>query len=168
MALLLLAACAARSVRTPATAGPGTVNQAARPVAMKQYPLPMGDVSTGGVAIERIPPVYPQSLLAACPALVEIEARVDVNRAGRVENVLGADIDIPAATPARHPYFRAARAAAMRWRFIPLQVTHWAADVNGNSHVVDSADEPFSRLYRFRFACHAGKPVVDVIDVGTP
>jgi len=166
-ALLLLAGCAGQGMRIGA-AGPDHAGHVVKPVAMKHYPLPMGDISSGGTAIERNPPVYPKSLLPACPPPVEVQARVDVNRAGRVEQVVGAVIDDAAATPRWHQYFLAAQAAAMRWRFNPLQVTHWAADVDGNSHVVDSANEPFKRFYVFRFACHAGKPVVGVDAVGSP
>ena len=133
---------------------------------MKHYRLPMGDISSGGTAIQRNLPVYPKSLLSACPAPVEVEVRVDVNRVGRVEKVSGVVIDDAATTPRWHQYFLAARAAAMQWRYNPVQVTHLAADVDGNSHVVDSANESFERLYRFRFECHAGKPVVGVAEVG--
>src|SRR6185437_2396363 len=159
--LLLLAGCVGQGMRIPATAG-----HVATPVAMKHYRLPMGDISSGGTAIERKPPVYPKALLPACPAPFEVQARVDVDRAGRVEKVSGVVIDDAAATPRWQQYFLAVRAAAMQWRFNPKQVTHWAADVNGNSHAVDSANEPFLRLYVFRFACHAGKPVVNVAEVG--
>lgn len=52
------------------------------------------------------------------------------------------------------------RVAALQWRFSPLQISHWAADADGNSQVVDSETKPFSQAYVFRFACHAGKAMV--------
>lgn len=135
---------------------------------MKHYALPMGDISSGGTAIERTLPVYPTSLLAACPSPVEVRVRVDVDRAGRVEQVSGMAIDDATAAPRWRQYFLAAQTAAMQWRFNPLQVTRWAADVDGNSHVVDSANQPFERRYVFRFECRAGAPVVSVAELGAP
>lgn len=129
---------------------------------MVQVGLPMGDISSGGNVIERHLPVYPKSMLVSCPARFDVRVRMDVNRDGRVEHVIGMVID---AAPAHwHVYLLPVQAAAMQWRFDPLQVTHWAADVDGNSHVVDGANEPFNRFYTFQFACHAGKPVVSVVE----
>ena len=165
-ALMLLAGCAAQGARPGIATGPASSAHSARPVAMRQYRLPMGDISSGGNIIERRLPAYPESLLAACPVSVEVQIRVDVNRAGQVENVLGGLVDDAGLTSRWQQYFLAARAAAMQWRFNPLRVTHWAADVDGNSHVVDSAIQPFKRLYAIRFGCSAGKPVISVAEVG--
>ena len=135
---------------------------------MQHLVLPMGDISSGGTAIVRHPPVYPGALLAACPAPVQVRARVSIDGAGRVREVRSMVVDDAAATARWQPFLLAVRTAAMQWRFNPLQVTHWAADVDGNSHVVDSANEPFERLYMFRFVCHAGKPVVGMTEIGAP
>lgn len=166
--MLLLAGCAAPGTRTAPATEPNGAGHRQTSVAMSRLSLPMGDISSGGTAIERILPVYPKALLATCPALVEVQVRVDVNRDGRVEQVSGGGIDAAAATSLWHAYFLAARAAVMQWRFNPLRVTHWAADVDGRSHVVDRANEPFQRRYEFRFACHAGKSAVSVIEGGAP
>ncbi|OOG58475.1 hypothetical protein B0E47_04445 [Rhodanobacter sp. B05] len=164
---LLLAGCAAAGLRTPAAIATSAGGHPSKPVAMQHYVLPMGDISSGGTAIVRHSPVYPAALLAACPALVRVRARVSVDGAGRVREVRSMVVDDAAATARWQPFLLAVRVAVMTWRFNPLQVTHWAADIDGNSHVVDSADEPFDRFYVFRFACHAGKPVVSVEPVGT-
>jgi len=135
---------------------------------MAHYRLPLGDVSSGGNPSRQPLPAYPPSVLAACPPPVEVRARLSVDRLGRVSDVRGMVIDDPAVTARWLRFLDAVRAAAMQWHFNPLQVDHWAADVDGNSHVVDSATEPFTRLYAFRFVCRAGKPVVGVDEVGSP
>lgn len=129
-------------------AAPGTV----------RYQLAIGDVSSGATPFERVAPVYPAALLAACPAPVEVEALLIVNRAGKVGKVWMADE--ATAGPNRRPFIDAVRVAARQWQFNPLQITHWAADAEGDSHVVDSETRPFSLSYVFRFACHAGKSTV--------
>ena len=43
------------------------------------------------------------------------------------------------------------------WRFEPLLISRWAADADDRTHTVDTASQPFSLPYEFRFACHAGK-----------
>jgi len=60
----------------------------------------------------------------------------------------------------RRAFIDAVRAAAAQWQFNPLQINRWAADADGNSHVVDSETKPFSLAYVFRFACHAGQSTV--------
>lgn len=161
-ALLVLAGCAMHAARTGASARPDGAGHTAKPVAMQHYTLPMGNISSGGTAIERPLPVYPKSMLVSCPARFDVHVRMDVNRDGRVEHIFGVVLD--AAPPHWHVYFPPVQASAMQWRFNPLRVTHWAADVDGNSHVVDSAIKPFKRFYTFQFACHAGKPVVSVVE----
>ena len=163
---LVLAGCAMYAARTGASAGSSDAGRSARPVAMQHYTLPMGDISSGGNVIERPLPVYPKSMLASCPARFDLQVVMDVNRDGRVEHVVGEVVD--AIPPHWRVYFPPVQAAAMQWRFNPLRVTHWVADVEGNSHVVDSANEPFKRKYTFRFACHAGKPVVSVVEDSAP
>ena len=61
----------------------------------------------------------------------------------------------------------AVRAATLQWRFNPLQIDRWAADADGNSHVVDSQNEPFSLAYVFRFQCTAGRAAVTTRRDGT-
>lgn len=166
-ALLLLAGCAAPAMPTPVAIVPEAGGRTPKSVAMQHYTLPMGDISSGGTAIVRHPPVYPAALLAACPEPVQVRARVSVDGTGRVRDVRSVLFADPATTASWQPFLLAIRAAAMEWRFNPLQVTHWAADADGNSHVVDSKNEPFDRTYVFRFACHARKPVVGVAEAGT-
>ncbi len=165
-AWLLLAGCAMPAARTGASVGPNGTGDAAKPVAMQHYTLPMGDISSGGNVTERPLPAYPKSMLVSCPARFDVQVVMDVNRDGRVEHVVGEVVD---ATPDHgRVYFPSVHAAAMQWRFNPLRVTHWAADVEGNSHVVDGANEPFKRKYTFRFGCHAGEPVVGVVEDSAP
>ena len=100
-------------------------------------------------------------MLASCPAHVELRALLIVGKDGIVDEVR---IDhSPVAAPA---FFAAVRAAAMRWRFEPLLISHWAADANEETHSVDAEAKPFSLPYAFRFACHAGK--VEVSSASTP
>lgn len=143
---------------------PDSTARVPAPVAMKHYSLPMGKISSGGNVIKRQLPVYPESLLASCRAPFEVQVGVEVNRDGRVKDVFGVVLD--ASPPPWNAYFLATQAVVMQWRFNPLRVTRWAADTEGNSHVVDSANVPFQRFYTFRFACHAGKPDVSLIKGG--
>jgi hypothetical protein len=104
--------------------------------------------------------VYPSARLAACAPVVEVTARLIVDQAGKVSevrpgNAASAQTDLA-------PYLDATRDAALQWQFNPLQINRWAADANGQSHVVDSRTEPFSLDYLFRFTCHAGKAQVSV------
>jgi hypothetical protein len=64
------------------------------------------------------------------------------------------------ADASRHAFIDAVRAAALQWQFQPLSISRWAADADGNSHVVDSGTRPFSLTYVFRFECHAGQSSV--------
>ena len=164
--LLLLTGCAVHGLRTAASAKPDRAGESARPVAMTRYSLPMGNIASGGNLIERPLPVYPKSMLASCPARFDVQVVLYVNRDGRVEQVVGEVVD--ATPPHWRVYFPPVQAAALQWRFNPLRVTHWAADVDGNSHVVDSANKPFKRFYTFQFACHGGKPVVGVVEDSAP
>ena len=115
----MLAGCAVPGKRTPPAAGLNGARHARRPLAIKHYPLPLDDISSGGSAIKRQLPIYPKSPLAPCPAPFDVQVRVDVNRNGRVEHDFGAVIDDVATTPRWHLYFLSAQAAAMQWRFIP-------------------------------------------------
>jgi len=68
------------------------------------------------------------------------------------------------ADASRRAFIAAVRTAALQWRFNPLMINRWAADADGNSHVVDSETKPFSLDYVFRFECHAGKGRVSTAD----
>ncbi len=154
--LALLAGCAVQ-VHKPATP-PATGDASWR---VKQdadtahYTLAMGDVATGANVLPAAPPIYPADQLAACPPPVEVEALVIVGGDGKVGEVRVADESRAAAN--RRSFIAAVRAAVIQWTFAPLKIDHWAADAEGNSHVVDSETKPFSLGYVFRFACHAGK-----------
>lgn len=153
--LLALAGCA--TPRSPA-APAGAAGRAAVPAGMRRYPLALGAVSSGGTPLRRVAPVYPPPLLERCPPPQEVSARLRVDTAGKVIGV-----QLATAAPAdadRRALVAAVREAALQWRFTPLEVSHWAADAEGNSHGVDSATTPFSVTYVFRFECRGGQPIV--------
>ena len=128
---------------------------------MAHYKLALGDVATGAGTIQRVLPVYPQALLAACAPVVDVQVQVIVGTTGMASDVrhYPAAGD-PPATPVPPQFFDAVRTAVMQWQFAPLQISHWAADADGNTHEVDSETKPFSLVYAFRFECHAGKATV--------
>lgn len=128
------------------------------PSGTRRYQLALGDVSSGATLEQMVSPIYPRDLLGTCPAPVEVRALVIVDKSGKVAEVRV--VGENTADAARGEFIGAVRVAARRWQFAPLQVTHWAADVDGNSHQVDSGAQPFSLTYQFNFACHAGKPAV--------
>ena len=59
----------------------------------------------------------------------------------------------------RRQFIAAVRDAARRWQFSPLQINHWAADADGNSHVVFSETPPLQPRLRvpFRLPRRPGK-----------
>jgi len=119
-----------------------------------RYQLAMGEVSSGGTPLQRVAPVYPAAQLASCPPPRDVPALLIVDQAGKVAEVRIGEAPADAASRA---FADAVRAAASQWQFNPLQINRWAADANGNSHVVDSRAEPFSLAYVFHFACTAGR-----------
>ncbi|MEW9571769.1 hypothetical protein ABQJ54_08395 [Rhodanobacter sp. Si-c] len=127
---------------------------------MAHYPLALGDVAIGGKPFQRVLPTYPPTLLAACPPVVDVQVQVIVGTTGRASEVRRYPAADNTAAPIPPQFFDAARAAVMQWQFIPLQISHWAADADGNTHEVDSDTKPFSLVYAFRFECHAGKATV--------
>lgn len=158
--LLLLAACAttphAKPLAPPAI-GEASWRQVSTP-GMAHYPLALGEVFSGATPLQRVTPIYPVDRLAACPPPQEVQALLVVDRAGKVSEVrIG---DEAQADADRRQFITAARVAALQWQFSPLQINHWAADADGNSHVVDSETKPFRLGYVFRFECHDGKSVV--------
>lgn len=157
-AALLLAACATTQRASPPPPKGDASWRMAAPKDTVRYQLALGEVSSGGTPFQRVTPVYPVDQLASCPPPQEVSALLIVDKAGKVAEVrvageAGADVH-------RRAFAAAARAAALQWQFNPLQINRWAADADGNSHVVDSKTEPFSLAYVFRFECHGGKSTV--------
>ena len=158
--MVMLAGCATpEHMPQPPAKGDASSRQVV-PKDTVRYPLAMGEVSSGGTPTQRVAPVYPGDQLAACPPPQEVQALLIVDKAGKVSDVRGIVVDDWSATPSWQRFFAAVRTAALQWRFAPLQVEHWAADANGNSHMVDSETKPFRLGYVFHFECHDGKPVV--------
>ncbi len=156
--LLTLVGCATTS--QPASP-PATGNASWRevpPPGTTRYQLALGEVSSGGTPFQRVAPVYPRDLLASCPPPQEVPALLIVGASGVVGEVRVTDE--AQADASRHAFIAAVRVAALQWRFSPLHIDRWAADADGNSHVVDSETRPFSLAYVFRFECHAGKATV--------
>lgn len=165
--LLVLAGCA--STPTTKQSGPATGEanwKAVLPPGTVRYQLALGDVSSGASPEQMVPPIYPPALLHTCPAPVQVQALLIVDKSGKVTAVRVAGENLADAT--QRPFIAAVRAAARRWQFVPLQITHWAADADGNSHQVDSGTRPFSLTYQFHFACHAGKPAVATSPAAAP
>lgn len=146
------------SPRLPPSPATGGASWRMAPPGMVRYQLAIGEVSSGAVPLRRTLPIYPPGQLAACLAPVDVQARLVVDRQGKVGEARVADAGHANAT--RRLFIAAVRAAAKQWQFIPLQVSRWAADADGNSHLVDTQSEPFSRVYVFHFECHAGQPAV--------
>lgn len=154
----LLAGCATSRFIPPASATDDASRQLAVPADTQRYPLAMGEISSGGTPIERVAPLYPADQLAACPPPQEVPAVLSVDRQGKVGEVRV--VDEARADASRRAFIGAVRVAALQWRFNPLLIDRWAADADGNSHVVDSETKAFSLHYVFRFECHAGKSIV--------
>jgi hypothetical protein len=156
--LLLLAGCATPPRQPPPPATGDASWRVALPPGTVRYQLALGEVSSGGTPFQRTSPVYPSSQLASCPPPQEVPALLIVDGQGKVGEVRVTDE--AQAGAGRHAFIDAVRTAAQQWRFNPLTINHWAADADGNSHVVDSETKPFSLTYVFRFECHAGKSAV--------
>jgi hypothetical protein len=127
---------------------------------MAHYTLALGDVATGGGTIQRVLPIYPPALLATCPPAVDVQAQVIVDTTGKASDVRRYPVASDTSAPVAPQFFDAVRAAVMQWQFAPLQISHWAADADDNTHKVDDEAKPFSLVYAFRFECHAGKATV--------
>ena len=161
-----LAACGHVPPQAPATRSQGdTTWRAVVPEGTARYELALGEVSSGAAPEHRVTPVYPASLLARCPPPEEVRALLIVSATGTVDDVR---IDDDATADAdRHLYIDAVKAAARQWSFLPLKVERWAADANGESHLVDSQTRPFSLAYDFHFECHAGAARVTAGDAAS-
>jgi hypothetical protein len=151
-----LAACATTQPINPPV--PSAIGEASRQEVstpgMVRYQLALGDVSSGATPFQRVSPIYPVDQLATCPPPQEVQALLIVDQGGKVGEVRV--VDEAQADANRRWFIAAVREAARQWQFNPLQVSHWAADANGNSHVVYDETKPFSLTYVFRFECHAG------------
>lgn len=161
--LLTLVGCATTPLRPPPLpSATGEASwQAVLPPGTTRYQLALGEVSSGGTPFQRVTPAYPPDLLARCRPPQEVPALLIVGVNGRVDEVRVTG-EAQADTN-RRAFIAAVRVAALQWQFNPLLINRWAADADGNSHVVDSGTRPFSRAYVFRFACHAGKPAVSTV-----
>lgn len=152
----VLAACASTqrmNPLAPSATGEASWRKVSTP-GMVRYHLALGEVSSGATPFQRVTPLYPIDQLVACPPPQEVPALLIVDQAGKVSEVRV--VDEAQAAADRRPFIAAVRVAALQWQFTPLQVSHWAADANGNSHVVYDETKPFSLTYVFRFECHAG------------
>lgn len=157
--LALLAGCASTPATIPPPPATGDASwRAVEAADTVHYELAMGEVSSGATPATRVAPVYPASLLGACPPPQEVTARLIVDGEGKVDEVRVADEF--RANADRRLFIEAVRTAALQWDFLPLTISRWAADADGESHVVDQAVKPFSLDYVFRFECHAGEAAV--------
>ncbi len=153
--LALLGGCATTPpAGAPASAGATSWRMADTPDT-EHYALAMGEVAFGATPLRRVAPIYPPSLLQQCPPPLEQRALLIVGVDGTVREVRVEDE--ATADPTRRSLIAAVRAAARQWTFSPLLKERWAADAEGNSHVVDTATLPFSRSYVFRFQCEHGR-----------
>ena len=160
LVLAIVVTGCATPLRRPLLAPTGSTSwRAVVPTGTARYKLVAGDVSSGAIPFQRVAPLYPRSLLAVCPAPVQVEALLIVNQAGKVGEVR---VALEAtAMPNRRQFIDAVRVAAQQWQFLPLQITHSATDASGNTYVVDTHSKPFSLTYVFRFECRAGKASVN-------
>ena len=155
----MLAGCATTQRIPPSPSPTGDASwHVVAPTGTTRYQLAMGDVSSGATPFRRVTPIYPGDQLATCPPPQDVQAQLIVDQAGKVSEVRV--VDEAQADEGRRQFIAATRKAALQWQFSPLTINHWAADADGNSHVVDSETKPFSLDYVFRFECHAGKSAV--------
>jgi len=154
-----LAGCAAGPAPIPPPPPAGDASwRAVEAADTRHYELAMGEVSSGAVPATRVAPVYPASLLASCPPPREVTARLIVDDQGKVAEVRVAQESL--ADAELRLFIDAVRTAARQWDFQPLTISRWAADAEGESHVVDQSAKPFSQDYVFRFECHGGEAAV--------
>ncbi|MDQ6646172.1 MAG: energy transducer TonB [Pseudomonadota bacterium] len=155
--VVLLHACSSHSTKPVAAAAhEGDASyHALSDDQMQHYQLALGSTSAGAVPIDHPSPSYPSAMLANCPADVRLQAQLIVGTDGKVD-----EVRVDEAAAAEPAFVSAVRTAAMQWHFEPLIISHWAADAHDETHPVDTEARPFSLPYEFRFACHAGKPVV--------
>lgn len=149
----LLAGCASQRLVPPPSHEGESSFRALPEAGMAHYQLALGAVSGGAVPLDHPAPIYPPSQLAACPPKIRLRALLIVGTDGKV-----GDVRVDSATGVAPAFAAAVRTAARQWRFVPLSISRWAADANGNSHPVETVLKPFSLPYEFSFSCHDGKP----------
>jgi hypothetical protein len=150
---VVLAGCASQQVVPPPFHEGESSYRVLPEPGMTRYQLALGAVAGGAVPLDHPAPVYPPSQLAACPPSIRLRALMIVGTDGKVD-----DVRVDETAGVAPAFARAVRAAAAQWRFVPLSISRWAADANGNSHLVESVLKPFSLPYEFSFSCHDGKP----------
>lgn len=152
---VLLAGCAHMEQESPVVPGVGSASyRSAATSDLAHYQLALGQIATGATLEAHAPPSYPPSMLASCPRLIELPARVIVDTGGHVS-----EVRLPAATD-QQPFADAVQQAVRGWRYTPLTITRWAADADGTSHPVDSQAQPFNLDYVFTFRCEHGRATV--------
>ena len=149
----VLAGCASQRVMPPPVHEGASSFRAMPEAGMAHYQLALGAVSAGAVPLDHPAPVYPADQLAACPPEVRLRALLIVGTDGKVD-----DVRVDDAAGVAPAFAKAVRAAAGQWRFVPLSISRWAADANGNSHQVETVFKPFSLPYEFSFSCRDGRP----------
>jgi hypothetical protein len=150
-AAAVLAGCAHTTPKPTTDPGVGSTSyRVADNTGLAHYSLALGQVAMGATIEQHVAPAYPAAQLAACPAHVELPARVIVDTRGNVGEVRMAP------PPAQQPFAEAVREAVQDWHYTPLTITRWAADADGNSHPVDTEAKPFSLDYVFTFRCEHG------------
>ena len=150
---VVLAGCASQRVVSPPSHEGESSFRALPEAGMARYQLALGAVSGGAVPLDHPAPVYPASQLAACPPEVRLRALLIVGTDGKVD-----DVRVDKAAGVAPAFAEAVRATARQWRFVPLSISRWASDANGNTHEVETVLKPFSLPYEFSFRCHDGKP----------
>lgn len=151
--LLALAGCASQHTLPPPNHEGQASFRALPEAGMTRYTLALGAVAGGGVPLDHPAPVYPASELARCVPEIRLRALLIVGTDGAVD-----EVRVTPSAGVAAAFTDAVRATARRWRFVPLSISRWAADANGNSHEVESVLKPFSLPYEFSFSCHDGKP----------
>lgn len=153
VSVALLAGCAGQRVVPPPSHEGESSFRALPDTHMTHYQLALGAVSGGAVPLDHPAPTYPPSQLITCPPQIRLRALLIVGTDGKVN-----DVRVDNAAGVAPAFAAAVRAAAGQWRFVPLSISRWASDANGNSHLVESVLKPFSLPYEFSFSCHDGKP----------
>ncbi|GFZ86852.1 hypothetical protein [Dyella caseinilytica] len=148
---MALAACATPSPPPEAEPAAGT----------QGYQPGQDQVTHGLLPIRRVAPVYPPVELGMCPAPVDVQAQLIVDKKGRVSEVRVSD-ELQAGEQRRR-YIDAVRMAASYWKFQPLEVDHWVKDPGGKQHL-DREEQPFSQIYVFHFECDDGKRSTTIVN----
>ncbi|GLR00011.1 hypothetical protein [Dyella mobilis] len=161
---LLLAGCATTSTSAPGAGTPAEGNASwhqADPAGTEHYKVSHEQLASGSFPLKRIAPVYPAAELPTCPAPIDIQALLIVDKTGRISEVR---VDGEAqAGEHRQRYIDAVKAAARQWQFQPLEIDQWVKGADGTKHLAGEA-QPFSQTYVFHFECHDGRPSTRIGD----